>query len=103
MFPPVLVDSTVLVEPGDTLVLYTDGLTDAPQEQAVPLSELVDLLQVEGAEPVELLADSIRPLKRRRRPHGSADDTAIVVVRFGTLVDESRDVSMRIPDPASAS
>ena len=33
--------------------------------------------------PVEMLADGIRPLKRRRRPRGSADDTAIVVLRFG--------------------
>jgi serine phosphatase RsbU (regulator of sigma subunit) len=79
----VLTDVTVAVAPGDTIVLYTDGLTDAPAEQAVPIEELLDLLGIEGGEPVELLADSIRPLKRRRRPRGSADDTAIVVLRFG--------------------
>jgi hypothetical protein len=64
-------------------VLYTGGLTDAPPDQAVPIEELLELLGIEGHEPVELLADSIRPLKRRRRPRGSADDTAIVVLRFG--------------------
>jgi serine phosphatase RsbU (regulator of sigma subunit) len=84
LFTPTLVDSTVAIEPGDTIVLYTDGLTDAPQDQAVPLGELIDLLAAEGDEPVALLADSIRPLKRRRRPHGSADDTAIVVLRVGS-------------------
>jgi hypothetical protein len=64
--------------------LETDGLTDAPANQAVPIEELLELLGGdEGDEPVELLADSIRPLKRRRRPRGSADDTAIVVLRFG--------------------
>jgi serine phosphatase RsbU (regulator of sigma subunit) len=83
IFEPMLTDATVPVAPGDTLVLYTDGLTDAPANQAVPIEELMELLLVEGDEPVELLADSIRPLKRRRRPLGSADDTAIVVLRFG--------------------
>ena len=83
IFEPVLIDATVPVAPGDTVVLYTDGLTDAPANQAVPIEELIDLLGAEGDEPVELLADSIRPLKRRRRPRGSNDDTAIVVLRFG--------------------
>ena len=83
IFEPMLTDTNVAVAPGDTLVLYTDGLTDAPVDQAVPIEELMELLAVEGHEPVELLADSIRPLKRRRRPRGSNDDTAIVVLRFG--------------------
>jgi serine phosphatase RsbU (regulator of sigma subunit) len=86
IFEPVLTDTTVPVAPGDTVVLYTDGLTDAPANQAVPIEELFDLLGAEGDEPVELLADSIRPLKRRRRPRGSNDDTAIVVLRFGVPV-----------------
>lgn len=94
LFEPMLTDATVEVAPGDTLVMYTDGLTDAPQDQAVPIQELIDLLAEEGHEPVELLADSIRPLKRRRRPRGSADDTAVVVVRIGagsTSVTEQRE------------
>jgi serine phosphatase RsbU (regulator of sigma subunit) len=86
IFEPVLIDTTVPVAPGDTVVLYTDGLTDAPANQAVPIEELLELLGAEGDEPVELLADSIRPLKRRRRPRGSNDDTAIVVLRFGMPV-----------------
>jgi len=84
IFEPILLDTIVAVAPGDTLVLYTDGLTDAPSDQAVPIEELMELLGGDdGDDPVEMLADSIRPLKRRRRPHGSADDTAIVVLRFG--------------------
>ena len=87
IFEPVLRDTTVAIAPGDTLVLYTDGLTDAPANQAVPIEELMELVRAEGHEPVELLADSIRPLKRRRRPRGSNDDTAIVVLRFGVPAD----------------
>ena len=94
IFEPVLIDTTVPVAPGDTIVLYTDGLTDAPADQAVPIEELFELLGAEGDEPVELLADSIRPLKRRRRPRGSNDDTAIVVLRFGVPVDRDE----RLPE-----
>ncbi|HEY3486138.1 MAG TPA: PP2C family protein-serine/threonine phosphatase [Ilumatobacteraceae bacterium] len=84
MFPPTLRDDTVIVRPDDTIVLYTDGFTDAPGDQGVPIEELIDLLATQGDVPVSQLADAIRPLKRRRRPHGSHDDTAIIVLRFGS-------------------
>jgi len=83
LIPPELVDVSVPIEPGDTLVLYTDGLTDAPHDQAVPIEELIELLESEGSGPVEVVIDQIRPLKRRRRPLGSTDDTALLVIRFG--------------------
>jgi serine phosphatase RsbU (regulator of sigma subunit) len=83
MVEPTLHDAVVEAGPGDTLVLYTDGLTDAAGDQAVPIGEVVDLLRTEGGQPIEPLADSIRVLKRRRRPLGSADDTVVLVVRFG--------------------
>jgi serine phosphatase RsbU (regulator of sigma subunit) len=86
LIPPELVDVSVPVEPGDTLVLYTDGLTDAPHDQAVPIEELVELLESEGSGPVEIVIDQIRPLKRRRRPFGSTDDTALLVIRFAQPV-----------------
>ena len=37
---------------------------------------------------VEDLADDIRVLKRRRRPSGSADDTAVLVIRFKAAPSE---------------
>jgi serine phosphatase RsbU (regulator of sigma subunit) len=80
---PDLVDAVVDVEPGDTMVLYTDGLTDAPGDQAVPIGDVVRLLQDDGVQPTEELADSIRVLKRARRPQGSGDDTVVLVLRFG--------------------
>ena len=83
MVEPVLTNSSCRVDAGDVLVLYTDGLTDAPIEQAVPIEEVKQLLADDGDQPVEQLADSIRSLKRRRRPRGSGDDTALLVIRFG--------------------
>jgi serine phosphatase RsbU (regulator of sigma subunit) len=80
---PSLTDWSLELAPGDTVVMYTDGLTDAPTEQAVPIEELVELIESEGAQAIQDLADSIRPLKRRRRPLGSSDDTALLIMRFG--------------------
>jgi serine phosphatase RsbU (regulator of sigma subunit) len=82
MIEPTLSSTIVDVVPGDTLVMYTDGLTDAPAEKAVSIEELASLLQFEGDQPIEQLADSIRVLKRGRRPSGSDDDTALLILRF---------------------
>ena len=98
IFDPQLTDVVVAVHPGDTIVLYTDGLTDAPHDQAVPLEELIELVASEGDLPADELADNIRPLKRRRRPHGSGDDTAVVVLRLGAIVSPQDDPdSLRVP------
>jgi Stage II sporulation protein E (SpoIIE) len=82
MMEPTLSTTVLELEPGETLVFYTDGLTDAPAEEAVSEEELATLLTLEGDRPIEELADSIRALKRGRRPQGSGDDTALLIVRF---------------------
>jgi serine phosphatase RsbU (regulator of sigma subunit) len=82
MIEPSLVTSTVDLHPGDTLVFYTDGLTDAPADQAVSVEELTSLLEHQGGQPIEQLADSIRAVKRHRRPLGSGDDTALLIIRL---------------------
>ncbi|MCU1359007.1 MAG: putative serine/threonine protein phosphatase [Ilumatobacteraceae bacterium] len=87
--PPQLTDVTIDVAPGDTLVLYTDGLTDAPPGQAVPIAEVMQLLRTAGDQSTEQLADSIRALKRGRRPHGSSDDTVVLILRFGDPAQSS--------------
>ena len=85
MIEPTIATTVVDLEPGDTFVFYTDGLTDAPAEQAVSVEELAALLQIDGDQPVEQLADTIRALKRSRRPLGSGDDTALMILRFDGL------------------
>jgi serine phosphatase RsbU (regulator of sigma subunit) len=98
---PSLSDTTVRVEDGDTLVLYTDGLTDAPGAQAVTVEQIVQLLDEIGGESIERIADDIGALKRSNRPTGSSDDTALVVLRFG--VSGANDRSERTEVPAGAS
>ena len=88
MVQPLLSEERIRVAAGDTLVLFTDGLTDAPGDQAVPIAELEELLGRSVETDVEDLADDIRVLKRRRRPSGSADDTAVLVIRFKAAPSE---------------
>ncbi|MEP7204337.1 MAG: PP2C family protein-serine/threonine phosphatase [Ilumatobacteraceae bacterium] len=90
MIEPTLTTTVVDLSPGDTLVFYTDGLTDAPAQEAVSVEELAALLETKGDQSIEQLADSIRALKRGRRPQGSSDDTALLIVRFeGSLANAS--------------
>ncbi len=64
---------------GDTLLFYTDGLTDAPGALAVPANELHDTLAA-AAPTAVACAEAIRQLLHERRPDGVSDDTAILVV-----------------------
>ena len=93
MIDPSLVASTVDLGPGDTLVFYTDGLTNAPADQAVSVEELTSLLELEGDQPIEQLADSIRALKHHRRPLGSGDDTALLIIRLDAQLQWAGDPS----------
>ena len=91
MIEPTLATTVIDLEPGDTFVFFTDGLTDAPAEQAVSVEELAALLVIEGDQPIEQLADTIRALKRGRRPLGSGDDTALMILRFDGVPQSAAD------------
>jgi serine phosphatase RsbU (regulator of sigma subunit)/type II secretory pathway pseudopilin PulG len=74
---------------GDTLVFYTDGVTDAPGERAVSMDDLTQaIVTAAPAGPAET-ADAIRVRVRRHRPEGNGDDTAILVLRLGDVVAAS--------------
>jgi len=83
MVEPTVTDERIDVRAGDTLVLFTDGLTDAPSAQSLTTDEVADLVREGASSDVDDLADRIGERTRMRRPSGSGDDTAIVVVRFG--------------------
>ena len=104
MIEPTIANTVAELEPGDTFVFYTDGLTDAPAEQAVTVEELAALLELEGDQPVEQLADTIRAVKRGRRPLGSGDDTALLILRFDGVPATSPDKTAASGDePATSS
>jgi serine phosphatase RsbU (regulator of sigma subunit) len=70
------------LRPGDTVVFYTDGLTDAPRHEAVPLEELEDAVRRSAGSDLDETADAIRACIERHRPTGSGDDSAILVLRL---------------------
>ncbi|MFF8933314.1 SpoIIE family protein phosphatase [Streptomyces paradoxus] len=72
-------DATVQLPPGSTLVLYTDGLVEAPRRT---LDEGLDRLRQHAAALAHRpLASFTDQLLRRVRPSGNDDDVAILAVR----------------------
>jgi serine phosphatase RsbU (regulator of sigma subunit) len=89
---------------GDTVVFYTDGITDAPGGQAVALDELEDAVRRASDTGPGATADAVRACVERHRPDGSSDDTAILVLQFAGVAgeDASRAGGARVTHDAGA-
>lgn len=72
-------ETVIQLEPGDTLVLYTDGLTDAMASGAEGIDELKKVLSEIKCDDVECWGDEI--LKQIAQPR-HVDDTTLVIVRI---------------------
>ncbi|MCC6433781.1 MAG: serine/threonine-protein phosphatase [Acidimicrobiales bacterium] len=70
------------IEPGDVLLLYTDGLTDAPDDRALSEADLARLLAAGGAGALGDVAEEIRRAIEHERPSGSGDDAAVLLFRI---------------------
>jgi sigma-B regulation protein RsbU (phosphoserine phosphatase) len=81
LIEPKLHDVHVRLQPGDTVLAYTDGLTDAPGGQAVDPHELLDGVATDDIE--EIAAE----LRRRHglRPGALTDDTALLLLHVETV------------------
>jgi serine phosphatase RsbU (regulator of sigma subunit) len=77
---PVLQDEAIRLEAGDTLVLYTDGVTEARARGALFGDARLRELVASGALAAEALADEIETAVRSFSPE-LADDTAILILR----------------------
>ncbi|MGH9135409.1 MAG: SpoIIE family protein phosphatase, partial [Ilumatobacteraceae bacterium] len=63
------------------VVFYTDGITDAPRDGAVPIDDLERIIGDHHAATPDEIADAIGSAVGQRRPQGSGDDTALLILR----------------------
>lgn len=77
-------NAEVSLAPGDTVVLYTDGVTEAmnPQDEEYDLQRLVALVQRCGGQaPAAMQAELLRELEAHRRGREPNDDVTLVILR----------------------
>jgi sigma-B regulation protein RsbU (phosphoserine phosphatase) len=79
--------STATLRPGDTMVLFSDGVTEAmdPEEQMYGVSRLREVLSGRHDEPLEELQSTVlRSVETFARGASQADDITVLFVRYGT-------------------
>jgi PAS domain S-box-containing protein len=86
-------DQELVIEAGETIVLYTDGVTDTRgREQRFGDGRLHELLGRAGAcSPAQLLANLDDELASFQ-VGAQADDTAVIAMRMGSSIDERQRV-----------
>lgn len=79
----VTVETTVRLAPGDLVVLYTDGLTEAqgPDGEQLGLDRIIELVERHAAEPLERLRDRLFDLAERWTAGPADDDVTIMLLR----------------------
>jgi anti-sigma regulatory factor (Ser/Thr protein kinase) len=76
---------TINLEPGDTLVLYTDGITEAqaPNGNLFGLDRLIYLIESRANEPPEVLQQAIQAeISNFRRDSQSRDDATLLIIKM---------------------
>jgi serine phosphatase RsbU (regulator of sigma subunit) len=101
---PRLTSASCALLTGDTLLLYTDGLTDVPGDgrlDADALHELVATVAHEESDPAAF-ADRVGRAVRARRPSGAADDMALLVLHVDDVgsLDEAATRHLALVGPA---
>lgn len=81
LLPPELRTSDHQLGAGDLLVLFTDGITDAPPTEAMGEAELGAWFAERRGEPLGPLGEQLRVELERRRPDGPGDDVALLLAR----------------------
>ena len=81
VFTPVVEVHSVTLDPGDLVVFHTDGVTDAPSDEALPRDELIGLIADMRDAALPDIGRRVRETLDRRRPRGDRDDTALLLLR----------------------
>ena len=70
------------LRPGDVLVFYTDGITDARDaDERFGEARLRAVLEAARGGTAEAIADAVDSAVRRHQPHQPKDDRAVMVLR----------------------
>ena len=80
---PTLHRTDLVLEPGDLVAFYTDGITDAPGGQNLTEAELAALLVETWERDLHEIAAVLRTELGARRGRQEQDDTALLLVRIG--------------------
>jgi sigma-B regulation protein RsbU (phosphoserine phosphatase) len=95
------------LEPGDTMVLFSDGVTEAmdPAEELYGVPRLVELLNGRLECPLEDLQKCVlESVETFTRGASQADDLTLLIVRYrATAKDAGRDTDTNLPASSSAS
>jgi serine phosphatase RsbU (regulator of sigma subunit) len=83
VFPDIeLWDTAVDLRPGDTLVLYTDGVTDEQRDgEEFGVERLTDVLRATAGAPPDEVARAIEDAVVAFRPEAPSDDLAVLVAK----------------------
>lgn len=78
-----LVDQSIRLRPKDTLVFYTDGVTEARDARHTMLGEgrLLQILQTSAGQPAGTIADRVLDAATRHSAFAPRDDIALLVVQ----------------------
>jgi integral membrane sensor domain MASE1/anti-sigma regulatory factor (Ser/Thr protein kinase) len=95
---PKLMDYTAELSPGDSLVLYTDGLTDAyaPQRPITP-ADLASILELHAGRGAREIVDGIQRAVLENGDGEPRDDIALLVLRVPAIAVPQREVTVRLP------
>jgi serine phosphatase RsbU (regulator of sigma subunit) len=78
---PVIEVHEITLAPGDLVVFHTDGVTDAPSNEALTRDDLIELIRGHRLAPLDEIGRHLRAALDGRRPNGDRDDTALLLLR----------------------